>query len=573
VKKALLSVLSAAVLLGAVGFAFAQGDIKPLVTASFAGYDKLKTDIALLGKLGGNPQLADGLEMMLKMMTQGKGLTGLDTKRPWGFVNTQSGAAYGFIPVTDLKQLMETAKANPALSKLIKADGDVYEVQTKGPKIFVQQKGTWAVVASVREGLANAPADPLKLLGNMPTKYDLAVRVSISNIPEQARQMFLMQLQMGVATQMAQKPGERDSDYAARKLGMQGAIQVITALANDLDEVLLGWTVDAGTSTTALDLEMTAKSGTPLAERFALIKAAKTKFAGVKLPGAAVAVNGNLAISDADLAWANDLGAIIHDSFKSETDHQGLPADKAKLLKDVADDIFDVWKKTLESKKVDGGYVMLVESGAATVVFGEEVADGAKLEAAIKKIVENDPEAAGTIKLNVETYEGVRFHTIAVPANPKFSKMFGENVNVVLGIADDKVLVAVGRDAAKTLKKVIDGSKAGADKELPPLEIKLAIAKLAKFGAELSKTNAPADAQMRMAMMASALEKAGEKDHLTITGSAIPQGVRLRIEMEDGLLKATASVAQMIASMGMNPQGPPGMPPPVVPPPDSPPTN
>ena len=35
----------------------------------------------------------------------------------------------------------------------------------------------------------------------------------------------------------------------------------------------------------------------------------------------------------------------------------------------------------------------------------------------------------------------------------------GETLDVVVGIADDKVLVAVGRDAAKTLKKAIDQSK------------------------------------------------------------------------------------------------------------------
>ena len=129
-RKTLLSVLAAAVLLGAANFGLAQSQMKPLVIVSFAGYDKLKADIGVIGRLGGNPNFADGLEMMLKMMTQGKGLTGLDTKRPWGIVCSaggrdweqrysivdQIGPIYGFVPVTDLKQLMEAAKSSPKLA-------------------------------------------------------------------------------------------------------------------------------------------------------------------------------------------------------------------------------------------------------------------------------------------------------------------------------------------------------------------------------------------------------------------------------------------------------------------------
>jgi len=84
VRKTLLSILAVAILLGAASFGFAQGEMKPIATVSFAGYDRLKADIGVIGRLVGNPKLADMLEMMLKGKTQGKGLTGLDTKRPWG---------------------------------------------------------------------------------------------------------------------------------------------------------------------------------------------------------------------------------------------------------------------------------------------------------------------------------------------------------------------------------------------------------------------------------------------------------------------------------------------------------
>ena len=128
-------------------------------------------------------------------------------------------------------------------------------------------------------------------------------------------------------------------------------------------------------------------------------------------------------------------------------------------------------------------------------------------------------------------------------------------MEVVIGIADDKLLVAVGHDALKTLKKVIDDSKAGADKEIPPLEIKVAIGKIAKFAAEIAKNFPAPETQMRTAMLAGALEKAGDKDHVVITASPISQGVRVRVEMEEGLVKAIASMGQMMGPMGAMPPG------------------
>ena len=43
-KRLLLSMLAVTVLLGAVGLCLAQDGPKPLVTVSFAGYDKLLAD-------------------------------------------------------------------------------------------------------------------------------------------------------------------------------------------------------------------------------------------------------------------------------------------------------------------------------------------------------------------------------------------------------------------------------------------------------------------------------------------------------------------------------------------------
>ena len=90
-------------------------------------------------------------------------------------------------------------------------------------------------------------------------------------------------------------------------------------------------------------------------------------------------------------------------------------------------------------------------------------------------------------------------------------------------------------------------SKAGADKEVPPLRSKLALGKIAKFVAAVADNDM---VKMQAAVLAGVVSRAGDKDHVIITASPIPQGVRVRLELEEGLLKALASMGQMLAPMG-----------------------
>ena len=100
-KKTLLCVL-AFVALWERRLGFAQTEAKPVLCVSFAGYDKLMANIGAVGQLSGNPDMGKQMEMMLTMMTQGKGLAGLD-RQPWGAAVMTNGsgpfAIFGFLPV------------------------------------------------------------------------------------------------------------------------------------------------------------------------------------------------------------------------------------------------------------------------------------------------------------------------------------------------------------------------------------------------------------------------------------------------------------------------------------------
>ena len=162
----------------------------------------------------------------------------------------------------------------------------------------------------------------------------------------------------------------------------------------------------------------------------------------------------------------------------------------------------DVLEKTVEGGKVDGGLMVNLAPKNVHVVAGLKIAEGAKLDKVVKQVVERvgkeNPTATQLIKLDAETYQGVRFHVFTFPValipeheREGFSKVFGDKVEIViLGIGDDSVYVAYSSDAAKTLKEVIDKSKSASDKSTPPMQLAVAATPIAQFVAEVGDPGA-----------------------------------------------------------------------------------
>ena len=139
---------------------------------SFAGYDRLSSDLEAIGRLGGKQNIDKALGAMLLMAGQGKDFIGLvDAKRPWGVVALTDGrqqfAVYGYVPTTKLKQIMDMAKEHPLLAGGIQLNDGMYEVQAGAQTVYVKQKGDWAVAPTRARIWPPAPALPLTFFGEL----------------------------------------------------------------------------------------------------------------------------------------------------------------------------------------------------------------------------------------------------------------------------------------------------------------------------------------------------------------------------------------------------------------------
>jgi len=559
VKRTWLSCLVVASLLLGGGVSLAQQPT-PIAVVSISGYNELMGDLAMIGKLGGTPELAKMVEGFIAIGTGGRGLAGLDKAKPWGvvvYVDGEDFPVIGFVPVTNLKSLLA------ALAGLVGEPRDagqgVLEMAAGETPLYVKEKGGWAFIAQEKELLDKAPADPLKLLAGQEKKYDLAARISIKDLPEHIRTMIAGLIQMGAQQALEQQPGETDEQHALRvKLAQQSLDQAVKQL-NDLDTVLLGLNIDQKTKTAYFDMVITAKEGTETAKEAALAAEVESDLLGFVLPDAALTIRATGPITESDRTSLKELLPQLKKQLLEQLQDQDLSEEQLKKAKELLEELFALLEECTDAKKMDMGASIVLKSDTLSLLAGASVPDGTKVESWVKKLVkaaqEEEPAVENHVKLNAETYEGVNLHVASVPLPAdtpeaeKLSKLIGPELDIVLGTAPKAVYLAVGRDAEKLLKKAISESKQKAGSSVIPMEMSLSLGKLLQFAMEMDEDQAPQE-RMVLQTLTKMLAKNAGKDHMTIRVTAIPNGSQVRFELEEGILAILGALPQMGTMMG-----------------------
>ena len=232
---------------------------------------------------------------------------------------------------------------------------------------------------------------------------------------------------------------------------------------------------------------MTANAGSVTAKKFSQVKDATTVLSGFALPDAAVTANWAATLDDTDLDDAKQSLARFHASINRELDNSDdLNKDQVKVAKDLLSDVLGVAEKTLEGKKVDYALTVLLKPRASTFLAGGLIVDGNQLDKALKRLVaeiaKDDPEVGKLVKLDAEVHEGAHLHVVTLPVKSKdLNQLFGDEIEVVLGIGADRLYLGVGHDAVKLLKQAITKSKAAGSKPIPAVRISVAGTPIAKF--------------------------------------------------------------------------------------------
>lgn len=545
-KLTLTCTLLALSALGAFQAPAAQAaDAKPVVVVSLAGYDALRQDLSYIGGLAGVPKLAELGEGFLAQVTQGNGLDGLDKKKPIGAAAFFSGegrpSGYIFIPIEDADKLLDSLQ-NFVVDLEDQGEGYSTFKLKKGQTLTLRETKGWAFVAMNKEQLADVPADPAALLGNLPKAYDVAVKVNISALPDETIEQAIAQMRVGAAQAMKKAAGENDEKAEALSKAMtESMLKQIEQGLKDLDAYTIGLAIDGAGHSLYLDVQVDMKDGSQLAGQ--LNDAAKNA-KPLTLPGLADAarifnmyVNSPIAGDD-----AKNVVKLLEDGRKiaaDKIDEKGDEEEAKKLQKKLLDAVIDVAVATVEEGQISGGATVSGE-GPYALVAGFQVVDAKKLEEVLKDVIEvvsKDPNAP-EFDVDADTKSGITYHTVALPGiddeekAENAEKFFGtDELTLAIGFGDKKIVIAIGDDPIVAADEVVNAKP----KSLPGKDVPLQMQ--VKLGPPLKMAADKADGQPALKLIVDALAET-DNDHVSLTARLIKNGERVRFEIEEGILAA-----------------------------------
>jgi hypothetical protein len=365
----------------------------------------------------------------------------------------------------------------------------------------------------------------------------------VQNVPQELRQTAIDEIKVGLERALESQPG--NVDRAALEKTSRDAMKQIEQLFNEADELTIGLAIDAAAKKTYFDIDVTAKEGTELAKQMALNAEAKTDFAGVLLPEAAVTINVAAKLSESDIAQFSSMFATLRTQLSSKIDDDpNLTADQRNVAKDVLSKLLDVFEQTAKTGKFDSGAALVLEPKSLNFVLGGYVADGPAFEKTLKQALElakNEPNVP-KVQFGAGKIGNITLHKTAIPIPPSESEareILGEKLDVILGIGPQSIYVSAGKSAESLLKKVIEQSAASPGKTVPPSQFNVALLPIMKFSASMDPRNPI------LPVLVQSLERTGN-DRIIITSQGSARGTHVRFEIQEGIIKMGGEAAKQV---------------------------
>lgn len=458
----------------------------PVVLAVVAcdPYADLKKQVRWLGGLVDQPGLDALVETPLMMVTQFKGLAGLDVNRPAGVVVTAEGPAAapvvrGYVPVKDLKKLLESLA--PVLGEVREQDGVKTFMPAGMPPLQIVEKEGWAIV-SLQE-MPAAPAGLEQQLDPVVKMFSLGVNLFPARLPDQLTAQLA-----AVAGQAAATQGQPvDAEALARQVAA-------------LETLMLGLTLDIEKARAFVELRQAMTAGS--AEGKLLDDMART----TPTAPAPVTADGKPAALSGHAAFA------IPESLRKEA----VAAVQMPATTPVGTVLVAILRQVLPAM-LDTGAIdasLTIDTAAANPGTGQPVPavtaclklkDGRAVEAALKKALDAaDALPAGvTVKFDSGTAGSATLHTVEVDlgADPVLSQTLGKKLGITLGVTPDLAVVALGGGAEKRIAALADAATPG-EHAKPFAGLDVSLVPLLRYSAALPVTagNPPVAEAIRAAV-------------------------------------------------------------------------
>jgi hypothetical protein len=368
-------------------------------------------------------------------------------------------------------------------------------------------------------------------------------------VPENYRQFAIQAMKAGMDQQLAKQEEESDEEFETRKQTAEAQMKQMEQMINEIDTITLGWAVDAEQERTFLDFIYLVQPDSKLDRQLAAYKDTKTNFAGFYQPDAAATAT--FAMKADPKLIAEDIEQFqagmqqMRSQFNKAVDgSEDIDNEEAKeAIKTAAADWFDALEATMKAGRFDGGAALHLGAESLTLVAGVHLKDPEKIVAGLKKMEEaaknNEDSKFPGIQWDAAKHGDVTFHTITVPIPEEQDApraLLGDQADIAIGIGPEAVYLAVGRHNLEAVNKAIDASAADQEKPVPPFELAVSLTPIMAMAAS------QADDPQQKAILGNVADmlknEAQGRDHIRIVGHVVPNGLRYRMEAEEGVLRA-----------------------------------
>lgn len=516
--------------------ATAQSDHQPGVIVSIAKIKEQLDDIGYLLDSSGYGQLKFMINIQAKEF-----LKGVDLERPAGALLYFSDDkiepdVVGFLPVSNLDDLLG-AIGEMGMGDIDEGDDGVIALTLgNGTELFAKEKDGFVFVSNIAENLEELPLDPLSMVGNLPTDYNLAARAFGDRIPENTRQFFMGLIRDGFEKQLEQTDSDEDETESQRAT-MELQMKQIEDFFNETEEVEFGLNIAKDSNSMLIDLRLVGKDGSKFAKQIESSRNHKSRFGGFLMKDSAFHGISHSILSPEDQPA---MDKVFDDLQKQITgklaDNEDLSDEERAAVESLATTLIDTIKTTAKNGTLDLGIVGKTDGTQLNIGLAFESADPRALEAEIKKIVplaERRADDKLEVKLDAFQLLNANFHEfkIAVPESEEEArKIFGDQATLIAGFGKDVAYLGVGAGSADLIKQAMEASAtSSASAELPMTEFNVFLSPILEMAAAVQDDTT-------LTKMAEKLKENG-RDRITIVGKAIENGMLTRFEIQDGFLQ------------------------------------
>lgn len=525
--------------------------VYPVLSINVASVDHLFGRMNLVFDLIGRPELSD---LVGAKLADFRDLKGLDRTRPLGLMLYLNDAAFlqpvpvAYLPVKDIGELKQTASTVRLQINDVPGEENRYELipQRGGTQQGVHMKDYLFITQSALN-LEQNFADPVEAQADLSRRYDIAITINLTHLPEAARNLLTTTLRASTQSAMQQRDDEPVGAYEFRRAQAEGNLQFLESLLKDGEEVTIGLKVDPDQKIGAVEFVIKAQANSGFSKELAESAGKPSYFAAALDETIPLNVSLSQNLNELQRKQTKKLLGIGEQEVNrglAGLPREAKPEDIPKL--ESIRGLFDAVEATIENGHLDA-FVQFFGNPKEKFVLvgGIRVAKAEAFGAGLTDVLTRARQSATDvdIELSVASYQDAVFHRLTghkVQKNDQ--RLYGDKPSLLLGTDRNVLWFAVGGENSMTmLKSVMDKVAAGqaapaAAQGVQPTPFQFVLHLDHFIGLRADEFEQNKEAKRNSEMAKEAFTNAGS-DELRIDVKPIENGFRMRLQLQQGYLR------------------------------------